>query len=99
MSTTVCDFTFLRGVKIVDSTQFEARPSGTEARGWLGADVVKIEDPKMRVPGRRLRPGQPDNDPYYFHAFNANKKSITVNLKSPQGLALVKDMLREADVM
>jgi formyl-CoA transferase len=61
------------------------RSSCTEALGWLGADVVKIENPNMGDPGRRLRPGQPDIDPYYFHAFNANKKSITVNLKSPRG--------------
>ena len=88
----------LSGVRIVDFTQFEAGPSCTEALAWLGADVVKIENPKMGDPGRRLRPGQPDNDPYYFHVFNANKKSITVNLKSPRGLALVKDMLRKADV-
>jgi crotonobetainyl-CoA:carnitine CoA-transferase CaiB-like acyl-CoA transferase len=89
---------FLAGVKIVDLTQFEAGPSCTEALGFLGADVVKIENPKLGDPGRRLRPGQPDNDPYYFHVFNANKRSMTVNLKSPQGLALVKDMLRQADV-
>ena len=76
-------------MKVVDFTQFEAGPSCTEALGWLGADVVKIENPKMGDPGRRLRPGQPDNDPYYFHVFNANKKSITVNLKSPKGLDLV----------
>src|SRR5437867_313494 len=99
MSASVCDFTFLKGVKVVDFTQFEAGPSCTEALGWLGADVVKIENPKMGDPGRRLRPGQPDTDPYYFHAFNANKKSITVNLKSPRGLELVKDMIRKADVM
>jgi hypothetical protein len=99
MSASVCDFTFLKGVKVVDFTQFEAGPSCTEALGWLGADVVKIENPKLGDPGRRLRPGQPDNDPYYFHAFNANKKSITVDLKSPRGLALVKDMIRRADVM
>src|SRR5487761_2747874 len=49
-------------------------------------------------PGRRLRPGGPDDDPYYYHVFNANKKSITVNLKSPRGLQLVHDMLRKADV-
>ncbi|MGE0224221.1 MAG: CaiB/BaiF CoA transferase family protein [Acetobacteraceae bacterium] len=98
MSENVADFQFLSGVKIVDFTQFEAGPSCTEALAWLGADVVKIENPKMGDPGRRLRPGQPDNDPYYFHVFNANKKSITVNLKSPKGLALVKDMLRKADV-
>ena len=87
MSASICDFTFLKGVKVVDFTQFEAGPSCTEALGWLGADVVKIENPKMGDPGRRLRPGQPDTDPYYFHAFNANKKSITVDLKSPKGLA------------
>ena len=98
MSENVADFQFLSGVKIVDFTQFEAGPSCTEALAWLGADVVKIENPKMGDPARRLRPGQPDNDPYYFHVFNANKKSITVNLKSPKGLALVKDMLRKADV-
>ena len=89
---------FLAGVKIVDLTQFEAGPSCTEALAWLGADVVKIENPKMGDPGRRLRPGQPDNDPYYFHVFNANKRSMTVNLKSPKGLAVVKDMLASADV-
>ena len=92
------EFKFLSGVKIVDFTQFEAGPSCTEALAWLGADVVKIENPKMGDPGRRLRPGQPDNDPYYFHVFNANKKSITVNLKSERGLNLVKDMLKKADV-
>src|SRR5437660_12301921 len=96
MSASVSDFTFLQGVKVVDFTQFEAGPSCTEALGWLGADVVKIENPKMGDPGRRLRPGQPDTDPYYSHAFNANKKSITVDLKSPKGLAGVKDRSRKA---
>ncbi|HXT79242.1 MAG TPA: CoA transferase [Acetobacteraceae bacterium] len=98
MSDPTAEWKFLSGVRIVDLTQFEAGPSCTEALAWLGADVVKIENPKMGDPGRRLRAGQPDNDPYYFQVFNANKKSITVNLKSPSGLALVKDMLRKADV-
>jgi formyl-CoA transferase len=98
MTEAVASVNFLSGVKIVDLTQFEAGPSCTEALAWLGADVVKIENPKMGDPGRRLRPGQPDDDPYYFHVFNVNKRSMTVNLKSPAGLALVKDMLRQADV-
>jgi crotonobetainyl-CoA:carnitine CoA-transferase CaiB-like acyl-CoA transferase len=98
MNDAVAGLRFLSGVKIVDFTQFEAGPSCTEALAWLGADVVKIENPNMGDPGRRLRPGQPDTDPYYFHVFNANKRSITLNLKSPKGLALVKDMLRQADV-
>ncbi|PPQ29956.1 CaiB/BaiF CoA transferase family protein [Rhodopila globiformis] len=98
MSDAAASVNFLSGVKIVDLTQFEAGPSCTGALAWLGADVVKIENPRMGDPGRRLRPGQPDDDPYYFHVFNANKRSMTVNLKSPAGLALVKDMLRGADV-
>ncbi|MBT4490173.1 MAG: formyl-CoA transferase [Rhodospirillaceae bacterium] len=99
MSDNVTDFTFLQGVKVIDFTQFEAGPSCTESLAWLGADVVKIENPLRGDPGRRLQPNKPDTDPYYFHMFNANKKSITVNLKSTEGLALVKDMIREADVM
>src|SRR5215467_2225838 len=89
---------FLSGVRVVDFTQFEAGPSCTEALAWLGAEVVKVENPGVGDPGRRLRKGRPDDDPFYFQQFNANKKSITVNLKSPRGLALVKDLLRKADV-
>ena len=88
----------LEGVRIVDFTQFEAGPSCTEALAWLGAVVVKIENPKIGDPGRRLRPGQPDDDPWYFHQFNANKKSITLNLKAPRGLEIVKELLKKADV-
>src|SRR5271166_6429744 len=90
--------TCLTGVKVLDLTQFEAGPSCTEALAWLGADVVKIENPKLGDPGRRRQPGKPDDDPWYFYIFNANKKSMTVNLKSPRGLGLVKDLLRKADV-
>jgi formyl-CoA transferase len=88
----------LEGVRIVDFTQFEAGPSCTEALAWLGAEVVKIENPKTGDPGRRLQPGRPDNDPWYFHQFNANKKSVTLNLKSPRGLEIAKEMLKKADV-
>jgi formyl-CoA transferase len=98
MSSPVAETNFLSGVKIIDLTQFEAGPSCAEALAGLGADVVKIENPKMGDPGRRPRPGQPDTDPYYFQVFNANKRSMTVNLTSPAGLALVKDLLRTADV-
>src|SRR5215467_1676446 len=98
MSGNYHDLECLAGIRVVDFTQFEAGTSCTEALAWLGAEVVKIENPKTGDPGRRLRPGKPDDDPFYFQQFNANKKSITVNLKSPRGLALVKDMLRKADV-
>ena len=82
MSASVSDFTFLKGVKVVDFTQFEAGPSCTEALGWLGADVVKIENPKMGDPGRRLRPGQPDNDPYYFHAVGSHTLPVALSTRS-----------------
>ncbi len=88
----------LEGVRVIDFTQFEAGPSCTEALAWLGAEVVKIENPKTGDPGRRLRPGQPDDDPWYFHQFNANKKSVTLNLKSPRGLEIVKELLTKADI-
>ena len=88
----------LEGVKVVDFTQFEAGPSCTESLAWLGAEVVKIENPATGDPGRRLQPGQPDNDPWYFHQFNANKKSLTLNLKSPRGLQIVRSLLKKADV-
>jgi crotonobetainyl-CoA:carnitine CoA-transferase CaiB-like acyl-CoA transferase len=98
MESNSADVDLLAGVRIVDFTQFEAGPSCTEALAWMGADVVKIENPNLGDPGRRRQPGKPDTDPYYFHVFNANKKSIALNLKSPRGLALVKDLLRKADV-
>ncbi|MFV0299005.1 MAG: CoA transferase, partial [Hyphomicrobiaceae bacterium] len=89
----------LEGVRVVDFTQFEAGPSCTEALAWLGAEVVKIENPGRGDPGRRLQPGKPDNDPWYFHQYNANKKSVTLNLKSPRGLEVVRQLLAKADVM
>jgi crotonobetainyl-CoA:carnitine CoA-transferase CaiB-like acyl-CoA transferase len=88
----------LTGVKILDLTQFEAGPSCTEALAWLGAEVVKVENPRSGDPGRQLG-GKPGVDDPYFLLFNANKKSITINLKDPKGLQLVKDLAKQADVM
>jgi len=90
----------LDGVRVLDLTQFEAGPSCTEALAWLGAEVVKVENPQGGEAGRfslRGSSGQ-GQDSWYFLLFNANKKSITVNLKSTRGLALVKDMAAKADV-
>ena len=93
------DFGFLQGIKVVDFTQFEAGTTCTEVLAWFGAEVVKIENPGRGDPGRRLRPGKPDDDPWYFRQFNVNKKSITINLKSERGLEIVKDMIRKADIV
>src|SRR5215467_13498385 len=90
----------LTGVRVLDLSQFEAGPSCTEALAWLGAEVVKVENPKGGDPGRTAFGGPAgSHDSYYFFEFNANKKSVTINLKSERGLALVKDMARRADVM
>jgi formyl-CoA transferase len=94
---------YLAGVRVLDLTQFEAGPSCTEALAWLGADVVKVENPQGGEAGRSLlgRQSGPNQnlDSWYFLLFNANKKSITVNLKSERGLDLVKNMAKRADVM
>ena len=94
---------FLAGVRVLDLTQFEAGPSCTEALAWLGAEVVKVENPQGGEAGRSLLgrqsgPGQ-NQDSWYFLLFNANKKSVTVNLKSERGLELVKNMAKCADVL
>jgi len=90
----------LAEVRVLDLTQFEAGPSCTEALAWLGAEVVKVENPSAGEPGRTAFPGPPGSpDSFYFFEFNANKKSVTVNLKSERGLALVKDLAKKADVM
>ncbi|HEY2132804.1 MAG TPA: CoA transferase [Acetobacteraceae bacterium] len=88
----------LTGVRVLDMTQFEAGPSCTETLAWLGAEVVKVENPRGGDPGRSLG-GKPGVDDPYFLNFNANKKSVTVNLKDPKGLQLVKDLAAKADVM
>ncbi len=99
MSDAIQDLNFLQGIKVVDFTQFEAGTTCTEVLAWFGAEVVKIENPGRGDPGRRLRPGQPDDDPYYFYEFNVNKKSLAINLKSPRGLQIVKDLIKQADIV
>ena len=89
----------LAGIKVLDLTQFEAGPSCTEALAWLGADVAKVENPKGGDQGRLASSEDGVTDAYYFLIFNANKKSITADLKSEEGLAIVKKLAAEADVM
>ncbi|MEZ5855094.1 MAG: CoA transferase [Hyphomicrobiaceae bacterium] len=89
----------LAGLKILDFTQFEAGPSCTEALAWLGADVVKVENPGSGDPGRSTGRTKPGTDAFYFLQYNAGKRSIAVNLKTPEGLETVKRLMKSADVM
>src|SRR5438270_7561559 len=89
----------LAGVRVLDLSQFEAGPTCTEVLAQHGAQVVKVDNPRGGEAGRILRTGpKPGADAYYFMIYNANKKSVRVNLKSPRGLAVVKEMAKQADV-
>ena len=88
----------LAGVRVLDMTQFEAGPSCTETLAWLGAEVVKIENPRGGDAGRFATSERQGIDSYYFMQFNSGKKSITCNLKTPEGVALIRRMAREANV-
>jgi formyl-CoA transferase len=88
----------LTGVRVLDFTQFEAGTSCTQVMAWLGADVVKIENPEGGDPGRRAGATKPHRDDPYFLNYNSNKRSVALNVKAPRGLEIVKELARKADV-
>ena len=86
----------LDGIRILDMTQYEAGPSCTQALAWLGADVVKVEPPVTGEPGRSLVVGGVYSP--YFCNWNANKRSVALNLRTPQGRELFMRLLPGFDV-
>ena len=88
----------LDGMRILDMTQYEAGTSSTQALAWLGADVVKIEAPDHGDPGRAV--GLSPNREYsaYFCNWNANKRSLALNLQKPAGHDLFMRLLPGFDV-
>ncbi len=86
----------LDGMRVLDMTQYEAGTSATQALAWLGADVVKVEQPGVGDPGRGVRTGTL-NSPYFIN-WNSNKRSVTINLQDAKGRELLLEMLPHYDV-
>lgn len=86
----------LDGIRILDMTQYEAGPSCTQLLAWLGADVVKIEPPRGGEAGRSLAVGG-EYSPYFCN-WNANKRSVALDLRKPEGRDVLLRMLPRYDV-
>lgn len=91
----------LNGIRILDLTQYEAGTSATQMLAWLGADVVKVEPPGLGEPGRghaAFKPGE-GVDRWYFLNLNANKRSLALDLKSPEGREIFLKLLPRFDIV
>jgi crotonobetainyl-CoA:carnitine CoA-transferase CaiB-like acyl-CoA transferase len=95
----------LSGYRILDLSRILAGPHCTMMLGEQGADVIKVERPGVGDDTRGWGPpfaldqkGQPSESAYYLSC-NRNKRSITINLKSSQGRALVRELAMESDVL
>ncbi|MEX0782589.1 MAG: CoA transferase [Dehalococcoidia bacterium] len=90
----------LKGLRILDLTQYEAGTSATQMLAWLGADVVKVEAPGIGDPGRGLgaQPNGQALDRWYFLNLNGNKRSVTIDLKQLAGRDLFFRLAPKFDV-
>jgi formyl-CoA transferase len=88
----------LTGVKILDLTQWEAGSACAQSLAFLGADVFKVERPKLGDPARIASADSPDADSLYFLVLNSNKRSITIDLQNSKGKEVLTRLIRECDV-
>ena len=96
----------LSNLKVLDLSRILAGPWASQILADLGADVIKVERPGQGDDTRTWGPpflkdedGQDTRDGAYFIATNRGKRSITLDLQTPEGQALVKDLCRDADVV
>ena len=89
----------LEGIKVVDFTGVQAGPVCCQFLAWYGADVIKVE----RIDGGDVTRHQlrdiPNADALYFTTLNSNKRSITVNTRTPEGLEIMEKLIRGADIL
>ena len=83
----------LSHIRVLDLTEFLAGPYGTQILGDLGAEIIKIES-VYGDSSRSVPPNYVAGSSTYFTCINRNKKSLVVDLKSPEGIAVVRDALR-----
>ena len=96
----------LSHIKVLDLSRVLAGPWAGQNLADLGAEVIKVERPKVGDDSRAFGPpwvkdkaGKDTRDSAYFTSANRGKKSITVNISSPAGQAIVRDLARGADVL
>jgi crotonobetainyl-CoA:carnitine CoA-transferase CaiB-like acyl-CoA transferase len=91
----------LHGVRIVSVEQFGAAPYGTMLLADLGAEVIKVENAAIGGdPSRKTGPYMlGENDSEYFQAFNSNKKSVALDLRSDEGKAALLGLIGGADAL
>jgi formyl-CoA transferase len=88
----------LKGVRILDMTHVQAGPTCSQLLAWMGADVIKFENPAGDATRGQLR-DVPKADSLYFTMLNCNKRSITVNMKSAEGKQVFVDLLKRCDII
>lgn len=89
----------LAGIRVLDLSRMLAGPYGSMLLADLGAEVIKIEDPRGGDPMRTMGPPFLDGESAYFLAVNRNKQSVALDLEAPEGRAVFHDLCRVADVV
>lgn len=89
----------LEGIRVLELTHFLAGPYAGMVLADMGADVIKVEDPGHVDEARSMGPFDHRGESLYFMALNWGKRSIAVDLSAPDGRAVVRDLVRSADVV